>query len=59
MTSVEKLRAWADEEKRERGLVDIHFFRGTSNDVSLEEAARVVHETLTSTDFIDITDQLL
>ena len=58
MTNVERLRAWAEEEKK-KGLVDIDFFPGSDPTVTLEEAAGTIVEALTSEDTVDITDEEL
>jgi hypothetical protein len=58
MKYIEKLRKWSEEE-RKKGLVDIKFFAGSSNQVSVEDAARSVYEALTSKDRIDITHETL
>lgn len=58
MRDIDKLRAWAEEE-RKKGLVDIRFFRGASDKSSVEESARNVYAALTNNDAIDITDEPL
>jgi hypothetical protein len=58
MKYTELLTKWADEE-RKNGLVDIKFFPGASNQISLEDASRSVYEALTSEDWIDITNEPL
>lgn len=55
--STDELRAWALAEEK-KGLVDIGFFPGSSNPISLDNAARSVLVAVTG-EGIDITNEPL